>query len=239
MEDFGAGWEKPLDIYGGAVPLRPKEKTPAKAKIKAPVKKAAKAKKKAFVPRKRDRFGEVKPESQEVKAIGKQTQVAKDQLAFDKKTEASRKSSANFMAAAQFGLTVLNANSAYSSQSQAAQLNIMEARRLGSDAIERGKQRSLEAQVEGVLAGDEAKLALAAQGQDVSGAGVQKVVGSLEDIGLYNALQEETDSITEALGFDLEEVSIGFQLDQAEIQRDSTILSSALNFGATRYANTL
>ena len=140
------------------------------------------------------------------------------------------------LAAAKFGVDAMNANSAYGALSSSARLNIMESRRLANDAIARGKQRSLEARAEGMQAGESALLALAAQGQDVQGANAQKVQGSLEDIGLYNGLQEEIQGIREALGYDLEEVSINFQLEQAEIERDSTILSSGLQLGATAYA---
>ena len=165
-------------------------------------------------------------------AIGLQT----DQM---KQEAESEKNSKMFLAAANFGLSVFNANSAYGAIQSASQLNILEARRLAGDAITRGKQRALEAQVEGEQVGKQALLSLAAQGQDVQGAAVQKVQGSFEDIGLYNALQEETNAITESLGFDLEEVSIGFQLDQAEIARDTSIISAGLNLGASYYANTL
>lgn len=147
--------------------------------------------------------------------------------------------SKTYLAAANFALTVMNAQSAYGAVSSAAQLNILEARRQGADSIERGGQRALEAQVEGQLAGEDALLALAAQGQDIQGANAQKVQGSLEDIGRYNALEEEINAIRESLGFDLEEVGINFQVDQAEIQRNSTILSAGLNLGASTFANSL
>lgn len=172
-------------------------------------------------------------ESPELTASRDQVQATKDQTQTLKDIADDEKRGQLYLAAASFGLDVMNANSAYGAVQSASQLNILESRRQGSDAIERGRQRSLDARVEGQLAGGDAALALAAQGQDVQGADAQKVIGSLEDIGIYNGLQEETNSIRESLGHDLDIVALEHQIDQAEIQRDSTILSSALNFGTT------
>jgi hypothetical protein len=113
------------------------------------------------------------------------------------------------------------------------QLNIQESRRLANDAIERSKQRSLEAIGEGQLAGEQAMLSLAAQGQKATGANVQNVVGSIQNIALYNGMQEEINGVREALGFELEEVMLNYQLDQAAVDRDSQILSSGLNLALT------
>ena len=82
---------------------------------------------------------------------------------------------------------------------------------------------------------DQAILAMAAQGQDVSGAGVQRIAGSYEAMAEQNAMQLEINGIKEALGFELEEVNYNFQVANAKINRDTTILSSALNLGAQAY----
>jgi len=171
-----------------------------------------------------------------ISATNKQTNAIQEQTKTIQDVADKQANAQLFLAAAKFGVDVMNANSAYGAVAAASRLNIMESRRLANDAIERGKQRALEAQAEGMQAGENALLALAAQGQDVQGANAQKVQGSLEDIGLYNGLQEEVQGIREALGYDLEEVSINYQVAQAEIERDNTILSSGLQFGATAYA---
>lgn len=168
-----------------------------------------------------------------------QVKATQDQTKTQQQIADKESTSKNYLAAASFALSVMNAQSAYSSVSGASKLNIMEARRLGADAIQRGQQRSLEATSEGMFAGEEALLSLAAQGQDIAGIGVENVQGSLEDIGRYNGLQEELNGIKEALGFDLEVAEIEFGIDQAEIQRDTTILSAGLNFGASALGNSL
>ena len=185
-------------------------------------------------------------------ALGK-TAVAKDTGdLLDSPAEATRdqtemlsaemgknRASSLYLSAARFGVDVMNANSAYSSIAGAARLNVLEARRKSLDALERGKQRSLEARAEGQLEGESAILALAAQGQDVSGLNAQNVQSSLEAMGAQNALQEEINGIRESLGFELEEVAINYQMSQAATQRTTSILSSALNLGAKYYGSTL
>jgi negative regulator of replication initiation len=92
-----------------------------------------------------------------------------------------------------------------------------------------------QAQSQGRAASDQAILAMAAQGQDVSSAGVQRIAGSYEAISEQNAMQLEINAMREALGFELEVVNYNFQKNSAKINRDMTILSSALNFGAKAY----
>lgn len=174
-----------------------------------------------------------------VSATDRQTGAIKDQTQTNQDIADKKSKTQLYLAAAKFGIDALNAQSAYNAVDSAAQLNILESRRLANDALERGRQRSLEAAVEGQQVGGDALLALAAQGQDVQGADAQKVQGSLEDIGLYNGLQEEINGVREALGYDLEEVMTNYQVDQARIDRNSTILSSGLNYGATAYASSL
>lgn len=137
------------------------------------------------------------------------------------------------LAGAKFFLDTLNANSAYRGLEGATQLNILESRRMAADAVARSKQRALDARSEGILAGEATALSLAAQGQEVDSQTVGRAVGSVEEMGIYNALQEEIAGFREALGFQLEEVSMEFQLDQARIDRDMQIFSSGLNLAAT------
>lgn len=142
------------------------------------------------------------------------------------------------LAAGKFFLNTLNADSAYRGQELATRLNILESRRLAQEALQRAGQRSIEARGEGYLNAEQAMLSLAAQGQDVSSASVQNVVGSIEQIGEANALKEEIAGIREVLGYDLQEVSMLYELDQAGITRDFDIASSALEFGLNASAAT-
>jgi hypothetical protein len=137
------------------------------------------------------------------------------------------------IAGARFFADVLNANSAYNALAGQAQLNIVQARNQAADALYRGRQAQMEAQSEGRQAGESAILAMAAQGQDVSGSAVQKIQGSYEAVGVFNGMREEINSIREALGYQLEETAYNYQVRNADIARQSAILGSALNLGAS------
>jgi hypothetical protein len=136
------------------------------------------------------------------------------------------------LAGASFFADVLNANSAYATVQGQAQMNILQARNQAADAISRGRQAQLDAQSEGYQAGQSALLAMAAQGQDIQGAGVEKIQGSYEAMGIMNGMREEINSMREALGFKLEEVNYDYQVAQAGIGRKNAIIGSALNFAA-------
>lgn len=136
------------------------------------------------------------------------------------------------LAGAQFVSDYLNANAAYSTVKGQAQLNILQARNQGADALYRGRQAQMDRQSEGYQQGQSALLTMAAQGQDVGGAGVQKIQASLEAMGIYNGMQEEINSMKEALGYELEEVNYRYQINQAKNQRDAAVLGSAINLGA-------
>lgn len=177
--------------------------------------------------------------ARQTQAVKGQTKAIEAQTASSEAEAAKSRSADLYLSAAKFGLDIMNANSAYNSIAGASRLNVLEARRKASDSIERGKQRALEARAEGQLEGESAILALAAQGQDVSGVNAQNVQGSLEAMGAQNALQEEINGIRESLGFELEEVAINYQMSQAATQRGTSILSSALQFGASYYGSTL
>lgn len=134
-----------------------------------------------------------------------------------------------YLAAAGFILDVQNANSAYASVAGQAQMNSIMARNQASDAIYRGRQAQMGAQSEGYQAGQDATLAMAAQGQDVNGSSVGKIRGSYEAIGIYNGMQEEINSMREALGYTFEEINYDYQVAQAADNRDKQILGSAMS----------
>jgi hypothetical protein len=139
------------------------------------------------------------------------------------------------LAGANFMLGVLNSQSAYRAAQGQAQLNILQARNQASDALYRGRQARLDAESEGYNVGQQALLNAAAQGQDVSGAAVGRIQGSHEVMGIMNGMREEINSMREALGFELEEISYDYQVGQAKIARDSALIGSALQFGAQAY----
>jgi hypothetical protein len=136
-------------------------------------------------------------------------------------------------AGARFMADVLNANSAYNATTGEARLNIMQARNQAADALYRGRQAQMDAQSEGRQAGESALLAMAVQGQDVSGAAVQKIQASYEAMGIFNGMREEINAIREALGYQLEEVAYNYQMRNAAIARDSAIIGSGLTAGAS------
>jgi hypothetical protein len=131
-----------------------------------------------------------------------------------------------------FVADVLKANAAFSTIEGQAQLNILQARNQGADAIYRGRQAQMDRQSEGYQQGQNALLAMAAQGQDVGGAGVQKIQASIEAMGIFNGMKEEINSMREALGFELEEINYDYQVNQARNEKNAAILGSALNLGA-------
>jgi hypothetical protein len=146
------------------------------------------------------------------------------------------KAQQRMLSGGKFFLDVMNSQSAYSSFENASILNIQNQRMQANDALMRGKQRSMQAQQEGRRYSDDALLRMAAQGQDVSGLATESIRSSYEQVAAYNAMEEETNAIREALGYDLQEVAIEYELEQKRIQRDSTIISSALEFGANYWA---
>jgi hypothetical protein len=138
-------------------------------------------------------------------------------------------------AGARFGIDMLNTFNQYRNVSGVAQFNIMQARNQAADAIYRGRQAGFQRQSEGIRAGEQSLLAMAAQGQSVSGESVQKIQRSYEAVGIENAMREEINGIREALGFQLEEIGQEYQLEMAAGQKDASVLSSVLQLSASAY----
>lgn len=137
------------------------------------------------------------------------------------------------MAGANFLIDVINANSAYSAAKGQAQLNILQARNDAADAIYRGRVAQFDRQSEGLVAGNDARLAMAAQGQEVDGGGTNKLSGSYEAMGYQAGAREMINAYKEALGYEFEEVVANWQVDQAGIARDNQYFGSALELGVT------
>lgn len=141
------------------------------------------------------------------------------------------------LSGAKFASEIMNANSAYQEVAHATSANMARSRMQVQDALRRGKQRALEARVQGDLEAEDVMIRMAAQGQDVSAYATQSLQQSYEQAAAFNAMQEEIASFREALGYELEQVELQLGLEQAEIQRDLSMISSALNFGAELYGN--
>lgn len=137
------------------------------------------------------------------------------------------------LAGAQFGLDIMNATTQYRNVEGATRFNILQSKNQAADAIYRGRQAGMAETSAAKSQAEDATLALAAQGQDVQGAGVSKIVNSYEAIGAQNAALAESNAMREALGYELDQVSQNYQLDIAKINRNQQYISSALNFGAT------
>lgn len=172
------------------------------------------------------------PNNPLVEATGKVETAIKDQTKKSEDQDLSARQLEAFQSGAKFFADVLNAQSAYFATTGQAQLNIIQSRNQAADALYRGRQAQMEAQSEGRQAGESALLAMAVQGQDVSGASVGKIQSSYEAMGVFNGMREEINSIREALGFQLEEVAYNYQIRNAEIARNSAILGSAIQAGA-------
>lgn len=130
------------------------------------------------------------------------------------------------LAVANWFADITNANNAYRAAEGQAQLNIVQARNEAADAIMRGHQAQLDRQSEGYNAGQDATLAMVAQGQDARGGAVNKIRGSYEAMGYMNGAREMINAYREALGYELEEVAYEYQVDQAAINRDNQIFAS-------------
>lgn len=167
-----------------------------------------------------------------VEATGKVETAIKEQTKKSEEQDLSARQLEAFQSGAKFFAEVLNAQNAYFATTGQAQLNIIQSRNQAADALYRGRQAQMEAQSEGRQAGESALLAMAVQGQDVSGASVGKIQSSYEAMGVFNGMREEINSIREALGYQLEEVSYNYQIQNAEIARNSAILGAAIQAGA-------
>lgn len=167
-----------------------------------------------------------------VGAINNQTAAIGEQTAAFKAADTRARNTQMALAGANFLLEIGNAQNAYVATTGQAQLNILQARNQAADAIYRGHQAGLDRQSEGYNQGQQAVLALAAQGQDVGGAAVGKVQGSFEAMGAFNGMREEINSLREALGFELEEVAYEYQIDNAGIARENAFIGAGLQLGA-------
>lgn len=146
--------------------------------------------------------------------------------------EGQRKQEKLAIEGARAGIEVFNAVSKYNQIDANTRFNLVQIQNQISDAVTRGHSRALGAQLEGERAADDASLSLAAQGQNLQGAGAQRVQSSYEASGLYNAMIEEINMNREIYGLELEEVQQDLALKNAEINRNVSVIGSIANLGA-------
>jgi hypothetical protein len=127
-------------------------------------------------------------EQDQVSATREQAQATRDLSerieTLEQASTASYRKEQLMAAGAKFGIDMLNIANQYQNISGVARFNIMQARNQASDALFRGRQAGFERQSEGIRAGKQALLAMAAQGQSVDSESVQKIQRSYEAVGM-------------------------------------------------------
>lgn len=160
------------------------------------------------------------------------TSVAKTTAGVLTEQDEAYRTGQQILAAGEFIVDVLNAQSAYRNAAGQAGINIQMARNSANDAIYRGRQAAFDRQSEGFQAGEDVALAMAAQGQDVSAGATEKLRGSYQAMGYVNAAREEINAMREAMGYQLEEIQYNYDSEMAEINRDIAIWGSGLSTAA-------
>lgn len=99
------------------------------------------------------------------------------------------------------------------------------------EAIARGMQRGFMRRQQGRRRAEQAKIYLAAQGQDVHSAHVARAEMTFETAGTVNGMIEEMNGDREALGYQSKMISYEMQNKLAETQRDLSIIGSTVTMG--------
>ena len=126
---------------------------------------------------------------------------------------------------------VMASNTQYEAIKGAADTNIYMLNHQKSLIMAAGRQASLDRQMEGELNADQAALALAAQGQDLRGAGVDKVTSSYRAMALQNAVREEAKMYAEMMGVDVQIANQDYNVEMADNANDMTLYQGILNTG--------
>lgn len=127
---------------------------------------------------------------------------------------------------------ILNATSQFSQVKSRARLNIMLASHQESAVIASGKGKALREETKGISAGEDAALALVAQGQEFTGNLASKAKQTEELFGAFNAMQVEINSLREAYGLKAQQALFESDIRQGKIARDAAIFDSVLSGGA-------
>ena len=146
-------------------------------------------------------------------------------------------SNTDYMDAALSGLRLfaetMNAESTYNAIKRSNDINIGIAYQNAQDSLSRGAQRGFAQESRGRVLGEASLIQQAAQGIDVRSSGAQRIKASQEAVGIQNALIEETNSVAEALGFEVKAEYLRGQTEAAKIQRNFNLIESSLNFALT------
>ena len=126
---------------------------------------------------------------------------------------------------------VMASNTQYEANKGAAATNIYLMNHQKALIMAAGKQSALDRQMEGELNADQASIALAAQGQDLRGAGVDKVTSSYRAMALQNAAREEAKMYAEMAGVDIQIANQEYNIEMAGQANDMALYQGILNVG--------
>lgn len=126
---------------------------------------------------------------------------------------------------------VMASNTQYEAIKGAAATNIYLLNHQKSLVMAAGKQAALDRQMEGELNADQASLALAAQGQDLNGAGADKVTSSYRAMAMANAAREEAKMYADIMGVDIQIANQDYNVEMADNANDMAMYQGILNVG--------
>jgi hypothetical protein len=126
---------------------------------------------------------------------------------------------------------VMASNTQYEAIKGAADTNIYMLNHQKSLILAAGKQAAADRTMEGELNADSAALSLAAQGQDLNGAGVDKVTSSYRAMALQNAVREEAKMYAEMMGVDVQIANQDYNVEMADNANDMALYQGILNTG--------
>lgn len=126
---------------------------------------------------------------------------------------------------------VMAAQTQYEAIKGAGETNIYLMNHQKALTLAAGRQAALDRQMEGEQNADQASLALAAQGQELRGAGVDKVTSSYRAMALQNAAREEANMYAAIAGIDIQIANVDYNTTMAENAADMALYQGILNVG--------
>jgi len=143
----------------------------------------------------------------------------------------SQRKTALAVSAVQAVTDVMASQTQYEAIKGAADTNIYLLNHQKSLIMVAGRQAALDRQMEGELNADQASLSLAAQGQDLRGAGVDKVTSSYRAMALQNAAREESKMYAEMAGVEIQIANQDYNVEMADNANDMALYQGILNVG--------
>lgn len=126
---------------------------------------------------------------------------------------------------------VMAAQTQYEAIKGAADTNIYLMNHQKSLIMAAGKQSALDRQMEGELNADTASLSLAAQGQNLNGAGADKVTSSYRAMALQAAAREEAKMYADMAGVEMQIANQEYNVEMAGNAADMALYQGILNVG--------